>query len=194
MKIVLSFIAILALAISVIAKAQTPTTGGVVFSTTAEATALNYNGAWGPAAHTTESFDLIDWGAQKGSSLSVEGHQLVSTPFNAYLGGVKFTPDISSLISKTNIPAESLSVFLQGAGGVSTFITGNRVAFLAGGGLSYRATPNLQWSALSVHFLRVGSKNAVEMSTGLAYFFNPQVSQSVAIKKMIARRAMAARR
>ena len=192
MRTILSFIAILALSIT--AAAQAPTTGGVVFSTTAEATALNYNGTWGPAAHTTESFDLIDWGMQKGNSLNVEGHQLVSTPFNAYLGGVKFVPDISSLISKTNIQAGSLSVFLQGAGGVSTFTTGNHVAFLAGGGLSYRATPNLQWSALSVHFLRVGSRNAIEMSTGIAYFFNPQVSQSVAIKKMIARRAMAAQR
>jgi hypothetical protein len=46
-----------------------------------------------------------------------------------------------------------------------------------------------QWSTLDIHFLRVGSQNAIEMTSGLAYYFNPQASKSFAIKRMIARRA-----
>jgi len=162
---------------------------GLVFSTSAEATALNYGGSWGAATHTTESLDLIDWGTVKGSNLSLEGHEITATPFNAYLGGIRVTPDISSLMNKTNLPASSCQLFIQGAGGVATFTVGNQVVLLAGGGASYRITPNLEWSTIDFHYLRVGSKNAVEMTTGLAYYFNPSAAKSVAMKRMIARRA-----
>jgi len=162
---------------------------GLVFSTSAEATALDYGGSWGAATHTTESLDLIDWGTQKGNSLSLEGHEVVATPFNAYLGGVRIVPDLSSLISKTNLSSYSFQIFAQGAAGMATSTASNQVAFLAGGGASYRITTNVQWSTLDIHFLRVGSKNAVEMSTGLAYYFNPTATNSLAMRRFIARRA-----
>ena len=171
--------------LSMSARAQS----GLVFSTSGEATALNYQGSCTAATHTTESLNLIDWGAQKGTSLSVEGHEIAASPFNAYLGGVKFTPDLSALISKTNIPSDSFQLFVQGAGGVATFTSNNQPAFLAGVGASYQITPNLQWSTLDIHFLRVGSKNAVEMTSGLAYYFNPQATKSFALRRMIVRRA-----
>lgn len=165
---------------------------GLVFSTSAEATALHYNNTWGVATHTTESLDLIDWGASKGNALSIEGHQIVAGPafgFNSYLGGVRVTPDISALIKKTNLPADSFQVFAQGALGVSPFASGSQFTYLAGGGVSYRLNTALQLSTLDVHWLRVGTQNSWEVSSGLTYFFNPQASQSMAVKRMFLRRA-----
>lgn len=162
---------------------------GLVFTSSAEATALNYQKSWTPATHTTESLDLIDWGAQKGNSLSIEGHEIAASPFNAYFGGVKVVPDLSSLFKKTNLPADSFQLFVQMAGGVATFTANNQIAFLFGGGGSYRITPNLTWSTVDIRYLRVGSGNAIEMTSGLLYNFNPQATNSFALRRMILRRA-----
>jgi hypothetical protein len=174
------------LAISTVASAQS----GLVFSSAAEATALDYQKSWTAATHTTESLDLIDWGVQKGNSLSVEGHEITASPFNAYFGGVRYSPDLSALFAKTNLPADSFQIFIQGAGGLATFTANNQIALLFGGGASYRITPNLQWSTLDIHFMRVGSNNAIEMTSGLAYYFNPQATKSMALRRMILHRAM----
>ena len=175
-----------ALAMSLTLNAQ----NGVTFSTSSEATALNYNGAWSAADHTTETLDILDWGATKANSLSVEGHQIVGSPFKSYLGGVRLTPDISAILKPTNISPDQFGVYLQGAGGVATLPTGSQVTFLAGGGANYRLTANLAWTTVDAHYLRVGSVNAWEMSTGLAYFFNPQATQSVSLKRFLARRKL----
>jgi hypothetical protein len=42
---------------------------------------------------------------------------------------------------------------------------------LAGGGVLYRVSSSVTWSSLHVGYLRLGSRNAAEISTGLTYFF-----------------------
>ena len=93
------------------------------------------------------------------------------------------------MFKKTNLPEDSFQIFVQVAGGLATFTANNQVTLFFGGGGSYRITPNLQWSTLDIHFMRVGSKNAVEMTSGLAYYFNPQATKSFALRRMILRRA-----
>lgn len=167
---------------------------GVTFTGTTEVTALNYKGAWGAANHTTESLDLIDWGTTKGNSLSIEGHQLVApTPsLNAYMGGVRFTPDISTLIKNTNLSSDQFGVFMQAAAGVGTLPQTSSFAFFLGGGVNYRLTSNLSFSTVDFRIGRVGSSAYYEVSSGIQYIFNPQAAKSVSVKKFLAKRAQLA--
>jgi len=144
-----------------------------LFSGSSEATALSYNGSWSAATHVTESFDLLDFGKTKANSVALEGHEVIAPGpgFTAYLGGVRFTPNVAGLFSKTNLPAGSFGFYLQGAGGVATLTQTNHISFLLGGGVQYRLTSALSWSSLHVAYLRVGKQNAAEVSTGLQYFF-----------------------
>jgi len=176
------------LAVAVTASAQS----SVTFATSSEATGLNYAGSWGAANHTTETLDAIDWGAAKGNSLAVEGHQLIapSFNFNSYLGGVRVTPDISALLKPTNISPDQFGLYIQAAGGVSTLKAGNQLTALVGGGANYRLTTNLAWTTVDAHWLRIGNMNAWEMSTGLEYIFNPNSTQSMATKRFLLHRAM----
>ena len=166
---------------------------GMPFTTSTEATALHFGNAWNVANHTTESLDVFDWGAAKGSSLSVEGHELIGAPtvgWNAYLGGVKVQPDISKLMARSNVSSDLFGVYAQGAVGAAGLQGGSRVSFLAGVGAQYRMTPNLAWNTVNFRYLRVGSENGYEISSGLAYYFNPAASKSLAIQKMIQKRAL----
>jgi hypothetical protein len=186
MKYIASIVALLAL--SVAAAAQTP---GVVVSAASEAVVAHYQGMWTPGNHTTESFDVIDWGAQKGNSFSAEIHEflLPTINVNSYLAGGKFVPDISALVKKTNIPSDQFQVFLQAGGGVTNVPAGSKTTFMGGGGAAYRATPNLTWTVLDGYVLCFGGQCAPTASTGLVYTFNPAASQSLMMKRLIARRA-----
>lgn len=143
-----------------------------LFTATAEATAFHFNGGWSVANHTTTSFDLIDWGANKANSLAIEGHAITApTPgYTIALGGVRVTPNLANLISKTNIPAGSFGIYLQGAAGATSAPT-THLAFLLGGGVQYRVSNTVTWSSLHVGYLRLGAQSAAEVSTGLQYFF-----------------------
>lgn len=169
--------------------------GGATFTGSTEVTAIHFNGAWSAANHTTESLDLIDWGATKGNSLSIEGHQLSapSASLGAYLGGVKFTPDVTSVLSKTNLGSEQLGVFTQAAVGVGTLPSGSSVAFFVGGGANYRMTSNLSWSTVDFRIGRAGAQSYYEISSGLQYIFNPQAAKSAVAQRFLARRAAKAR-
>lgn len=164
---------------------------GLVFSTTTEATALKYNGSWGPASHTTQSLDLIDWGNQRSNSLNIEAHEIVvPAGFDSYLAGIKYTPDISKISNKTNIPSDCFTIFAQAAAGTSTLSNkDNKFTFIAGIGAQYRVTTNLAWSTFDFRYGRLGPNSFFEGSTGLIYFFNPQASHSLTAKRFMLRRA-----
>ena len=167
------------------------TTNSLVISTSTEAVGLHYNNAWGAANITTVGLDVFDWGVSKGNSLSAEEYTILSTDggFNSYLGGVHVVPDISSLVKHTNIPSDQLGVFAEVAAGNSTFAnaTPNKFTFLLGGGVNYRLTPNVSWSTIDFRCGRVGAQNYYTASSGLTYFFNPTASQSLAVKRLLAR-------
>lgn len=163
------------------------------FSTSTEAVGLHYNGAWGVANHTTESLDFLDWGAQKGNSLDVEGHEIMATTagFSSYLGGVRITPDISNILKKTNVSPDQFGVFAQSAVGVTTLPASNNITFLLGGGAMYRLTTNLSWATVDARWGKIGSQPFYEVSSGLTYIFNPQTAKSLSAKRFMAKRAKA---
>ena len=165
---------------------------GIPFTASTSAVGIQYKGSWSAATTATESLDVIDWGAAKGSSLSVEGTELMapSANFNAYFGQVKIVPDISALLKKTNISTDQFSVYAQGGVGVATLTPGNKIAFRLCGGANYRMTPNLSWQTVSGCYGRVGSTSYETVSSGLVYLFNPQASKSAAVQRMMARRAL----
>ena len=179
---------------SVMAQVVPPVAGGtgIPISISTEATALNFGGHYYAVNHTIQSLEIANWGLAKGNSLSVEGHELIGAPtvgWNGYYGGVKIQPDISSLMAHTNITSDLFNVYAQGAAGVAGLPTGNKISFIIGGGANYRFTPNLAWSTVDFRYVKVGAQNGFEASTGLIYYFNPSASKSVAIRRLIAKRA-----
>ena len=165
---------------------------GLVFSTSTEAVALNFHSTYYAANHTTESLDVFDWGAAKGNSISIESHQLLAGPtagWNGYYGGVKVQPDISKLMSKSNISPSLFGIYAQAAVGVATMPTGSQISYILGGGAQYRMNENLVWSAANFRYIRTGSSNGWEATSGLLYTINPAASKSLVIKKLVAARA-----
>ena len=180
---------VLSLAGALSLSAQTP--NGLVFSTSTEAVGLHYNNQWSAANTTTVSLDVLDWGKAKGNSLSAAEYTIIAPGggFNSYLGGIRYVPDISSLVKPTNISTEQFGVFAEAAVGTSTFSnsTPDKVTFLIGGGANYRLTPNLSWSTIDFRWGRLGAQDFYTASSGLVYHFNPQASKSLAEKRLLAR-------
>jgi hypothetical protein len=158
------------------------TQSGLSFAGTSEATALNFAGTWSAATDETELLDVLDTGATKSTHISIEGRQLLAPTanFSSYLGGVRVQPDLSKLLANTNIPVNAFSVYIDGAVGDTQYTNknGSNISFLAGGGIQYQITPALTWSSMHIDYLRVGSINGIEMSTGLQYVFGSS-SQAV---------------
>jgi hypothetical protein len=183
----------LVLAFAISATAQT---SGVTVSTSSEAVGIHFCPtlapcAWGAGDVTIESLDVFDWGAQKGNSLSAEGYELLvpSFNFNSYLGGIRITPDISSLVKKSNVSSDQFGVFAQFAAGTSTFSNaGNKFTFLLRGGSNYRLTTNMAWNTVEFGWGKVGSQPFYEASSGLVYLINPQTAQSTATRRFLAHR------
>lgn len=179
---------VLLLSMALTAHAQT----GIPFSTATEATALNFGNNWYAADHTTESLDLFNWGAQKNNVLSVEGHQIIAGPtagWNSYLGGLKYQPDITPLLSKSNVSSGLFQLYVQGAVGVATVSSGSQVSYILGGGAQYRLTENLGWNTVNFRYINVGGIPGKEISSGIAYYFNPAASKSLTVKRLVAARA-----
>lgn len=165
--------------------------GTTVVSAGSEAMALHYLGGWSVANHSTESFDILDWGAQKGNSFSVQIHQLVApTPgFNSYLVGGQWSPDISGIINGSNLSGDQFRLFMQAAGGETTLPIGARGTVLAGGGVSYMITPNITWTTVDGYWLYFNGGSSYAVSSGLQYAFNGQQSQSYAVQRMLIKAA-----
>jgi hypothetical protein len=188
------FASVLCIALASVAGAQVvpaATQGTMTVSAGSEAVAFHYNGAWSVGNHTTESFDVLDWGAQKGNSFSAEVNEFFAPApgFSSYLVGGKYTPDISGLVSKTNLSGDQFRVFLQGAGGVTNLPSGATATAMGGGGATYMFTPNLTWSTLDAYALYFNGKWTTALSSGIYYTFNAQQANSFAVQRMIRRAA-----
>ena len=153
------------------ATSQAPT---ATFTGGSDVIALHYNGAWGTGNLTTESFDLMDFGKTKSQHLFIEGKELIGTQagINAYTGGVKFQPDLSKVLAKTNVSPANFGVYFSGSGGVGTLATGgSHIAVMVGGGLEYRSSSALSWNPVQIQYVRIGNQNAAVISTGLSFLF-----------------------
>jgi len=174
-----------------LAGALSAQTNGLVVSTATEAVGIHYNNQWGAGNVTTMLLDVFDWGAQKGNSLSAGEYTVLASTggFNSYLGGVHVIPDVSSIVKHTNIPSDQFGVFADFAAGNSTFsnTTPNQFTYLIGGGTQYRVTPSISWSTVDFRWGHLGSQDFYTASTGLVYYFNPTVSQNLAVKRMLVR-------
>ena len=159
--------------------AQTPspapvTNSAATFTGSADAVAFRYNGQWGVGSLTTESLDFIDLGKTKSNHVFVEGRELVASTagLNVYTGGVAIQPDLTNLLKKTNVSTANLSIsFNVGAGAGIPASGGSHISFITGGGVRYKATSALTWTALQAQYVRYGSKNSAAISTGLAFAF-----------------------
>ena len=163
--------------------AQTTTsTTSTGFSASTDAVGVYYGGAWSVGSHVTESFDLIDWGTNKSSHLFIQGNELLApTPgLNLYTGGFEYQPNLGNLFSKTNIPANTIQLFVNGSSGVGTAGSGpNHVSFLAGGGIRYNFNSSLTWNSLQATYVRFGNQNFPVISSGLTFIFGPKATTVV---------------
>lgn len=177
---------------SVLALTAGAQTTGLTFSTASEGMGFHYKGQWAMANHTTESFDFLDWGAQKNNSLALEVHELINPQlgFNSYLAGVKVTPDLSGLLNRTNLPNGTFQFFAQAAVGETPVGASPQITSLFGGGAQYRLTANLAWSTVDVYYGRIGSNAFTTVSSGLMYVFNPQASPSAMVKALVRKSAV----
>jgi hypothetical protein len=144
------------------------------FTGGSDAIALRYAGAWGTGNLTTESFDLMDFGATKSEHLFLEGKELIGAQsgINTYTGGVKFQPDLSKVLAKTNVSPSTFGMYVSGSAGVGMLNTGgSHIAFMLGGGIEYRSNSTLSWNPLQIQYVRIGNQNAVVISTGLSFVF-----------------------
>lgn len=169
--------------IAVLVSAQTPTPAptptpvvnpsGLNFTSSSEVTAFRYAGVMSAGAKITQSLDIMDWGAAKANHLSTVGYEFLEpTPgVSFYGGGVRVDPNLSAILSKTNISPSQFGVFAESAVGVAVLPKTTGVGVMLGGGIKYQITSSLGWNSLSVNYLRLGSTNGLSMSTGLSYIF-----------------------
>lgn len=190
-KLFVVFTLVLVLCFSVSLFAQTATTSGttttttattasstsstgVSFSSSSNVIALHYQGQWGTGTDVTESLGVVNFGANKTNVFSLTGNELLATTagFNLYSGGGRADFDLSPILAKTNIPAGSLGAFVDASLGSATYSNEpTHMGWRVGGGIKYMLTSQLTWNTLQAGYVRVGSQNAGEISTGLKFLF-----------------------
>ncbi len=185
-------IAAFALCLPATAQVAPAATGGSATVTAGgAAVAFRYQGNWSVGTLLPQSIDVIDWGTQKGNSFSAETLEVLApgAGFNSYLAGGKIKFDISSLISKTNFSADQFQPFCRGAGGETTLAGATKPTALGGCGVSYMITPNLTWTTVETDWLYFNNAWTPGVSASILYTFNPSASPSLAVHRMLAKRA-----
>jgi hypothetical protein len=160
--------------------AQTASTGNG-FSAASGPCGLYTKQAWSACSFTATAFDFADLGATKSTHVFILNNDLLAPGvFSVYTGGLGVQPNLSGLLSKTNVTPGSLQLGFDATGGVGIPVGGQSVpTWLAGGVFSWQITPNLQWNTIQAHYGAVGTQQFAVISTQLEYLFNPS-AQSVA--------------
>lgn len=157
-----------------VVQATAPVSTSNGFAGASDAVAIFYGGAWSAGTHIRQSYDFLDFGASKSNHLYLEGHELIAPGpgFNLYAGGIKFEPDLTSMLAKTNVPAHNFGLSFSAAVGNGIPSTGgSHISFLAGGGVKYNLTNSLSWQTLQAQYGQFGSNRFAVLSTGLAFIF-----------------------
>jgi hypothetical protein len=172
-------LAVLLISGSLAAQSTVTTTTSTGFSGATDAVGVYSNGAWSAGSHITQSFDLIDFGATKANHVFVQGNQWLypTLGYNFYTGGFEYQPNVGNLFSKTNIPSNTMQLFLNSSVGVGTSSTGpNHIVYSGGGGVRYNFNSALSWNSLQGTYQRFGNQNIFALSSGLLYVFGPKAT------------------
>ena len=174
--------------------APAATGGTTIVSASGSAVALKYQSNWSAATLLPQSFDIFDYGAQKGNSVSVETVEFLAPGpgFNSYLFGTRLDFDISGLISGSNLSGDQFRPFVRAAGGETTIGSATKPTALVGGGVAYMITPNLTWTTIEGYCLWFNGSCSPAISDGIQYHINGQNSQAAAVKRMLHRAALKA--
>lgn len=162
---------------------------GIPVTVTATASDVHYLGVSYAATHQSQSIDLMNLGANKASILSVAAHEIIvpGANFQVYGVGAGFQPDISGLLSKTNIPVEDLTFAVDGFGGIATLPTGNAGAWEVRGSLAYALSSNVALTTGYAGGGMIGSHGFYEVSAGLTAALNPAANASKFVQKLVLR-------
>jgi len=139
-----------------------PTPPGLAF--TASGDAINFRAGsqgWTLGALAREDLSLLTLKDSKGvatGSVDIIGSQLLAPGVNltGYFGGLQYAPVLSSLIAKTNLPANAFTLALEAQPGVvKNAAQASHFGVMAGGVFSYILSP-----AVSLNVLRFGYMDA----------------------------------
>lgn len=149
----------------------------VTFAVSSEATGVYEGGAWYVGNSTAETLDVYQFGANDQHTLSLLGREDTNTGlgYTAYTGGLRVTPSIVGLLSKTNLPTDTISVHADAAVGNTVWnMAKGKDSFTTflGGGVSVKVTTNLAAQVFNVSWLHHNGQNSAVISAGFRYFFN----------------------
>ena len=171
----LLLLALLVLPMTVYAQTAPPA-GGTTFTASSQAVGVYIGGNWGVGTDIGEQLQVTN-------TVYVAGDELLATSisFTGYYGGLGWTPDISKLIAKTKLPANTFQPFVHAGAGVATNsdvkTNGTHPSFFAGGGINYSPTKN---GAFTLQPVRIDYLNAPGFGTsphgwtiaaGMSYLF-----------------------
>jgi hypothetical protein len=178
-------------------KATAVTAAPAGFVASSDVLAIGGPGGWSAGNLTTESYDFLDYGASKSSRVFLQGIEL-SAPgpgFSIYGGGIRWQPDLSALLSKTNLPSGNFIAFVDVSAGAGVPSKGtDRVSAVVGGGINYILSDNLTWNTVRYEEVFFGANRYPAVSTGIAAYFGGTPASSAAspnVRRSILKRAAA---
>ena len=185
----------LAFALSCAALAQTSNSSGLVTATDALGISC---GGWSMGNLTTESYDLLDYGATKDNRLFAQGVELTAPGcgLSVFGGGVLWQPNIASLLSKTNLPSGNFLTFVDASLGNGIPTTGaDHLTTILGGGVKYIASDNVTWNTIRFEEVFFGASRYPSISSGVSVYFGGVPASAVVssnVKRSLLKRIAAA--
>ena len=167
-----------AMALGLTANAQT--SSGLVTAT--DAMGISCGGSWSVGNLTSESYDLLDYGATKANRLFAQGVELTAPGcgLSVFGGGVLWQPNIATLLSKTNLPSGNFLTFVDASVGNGIPATGaDRLTTIIGGGVKYIASDNVTWNTVRFEEVFFGANRYPSISSGLSVYFGGTPASAV---------------
>ncbi len=187
---------IAALALGLTAAAQTTNSSGLVTAT--DALGISCAGSWSVGNLTTESYDLLDYGATKDNRVFAQGVELTAPGcgLSVFGGGVLWQPNISALLNKTNLPSGNFLTFVDASVGNGIPSTGSsRITTVIGGGVKYIASDNVTWNTIRFEEVFFGASRYPSISSGVSVYFGGVPASAVVssnVKRSLLKRIAAA--
>ncbi len=180
--------------IALIALLSTLPLAAQTVSAAAGATSFHYQGASYAGSETQQYINLINFGTNKASIVTVGSAQTMvpGASLSLYQADVGYQPDLSSLLSKTNLSASSLTFRVDVLGGVAATATGNKGTIGAQGTVNYAMTPNVAATGGFVTGGLIGTAPYWQVSAGITAIFGQSNNPSTLVQKQI-RKANAAK-